>query len=54
VGVSDSTTVSDDPNFLRYLCHVRQALFWGQRPENSFWAIFAILVDFAIFSGFLN
>jgi hypothetical protein len=29
VGASDSTTVSDDPNCPRSLCHVRWALSWG-------------------------
>jgi hypothetical protein len=26
----------------------------GQRPDFCFWAFFAILADFAIFSGFPN
>jgi hypothetical protein len=83
VGASDSTTASDDPNFLRSLCHVRRALSWGgprggpglpppwlrttfgsghpgadrvqgSAPKFFFWAVFAILADFSIFSGFLN
>jgi hypothetical protein len=76
VGASDSTTASNDPNFLRFLCHVHRALSWrgprgggggggmfgppsyaqhsGQCPKIFFWAVFAILADFAIFSSFLN
>jgi hypothetical protein len=84
VGASDSTTASDDPNFLHFLCRVRRALSWGgprggqvpppplvtsnvwlwvvaqsrqgskQCPEICFWAVFSILANFVIFSGFLN
>jgi hypothetical protein len=72
VGASDSTTASDDPNFLHSLCHVHRALSWGgprggqdfppwlhaesfgETPRKKNWAVFAILADFSIFSGFLN
>jgi hypothetical protein len=37
VGASDSTTASDDPNFLRSLCHVHQALSWGGPRGGQDW-----------------
>jgi hypothetical protein len=37
---------------LRAVAHSRRGS--GQRLEKKNWAIFAILADFAIFSGFLN
>jgi hypothetical protein len=70
VGTSDSTTASDDPNFLLFVScapalprgvpgGARYAPPWlratfGAAPRNFFLGGFSILADFAIFSGFLN
>jgi hypothetical protein len=67
-GASDLTTTFDDPKFLRHLFHVHRVLPRGvprgakyapplvtcSAPNLLFWAVFAILADFSIFSGFVN